>query len=276
MADQNVHTTWAAPILRWAGSKRKLLPYLIDAMPSKYNRYIEPFAGSACLFFSLHPKKAVLGDINSELLDTYATLRDHPRRLSRAAKSIGETEDNYYKIRRVNPSELDPLSRAARFIYLNRFCFNGVYRTNQQGHFNVPRGNRTGGIPPESTFYRCSVALRAADLRPGDFEQCINDIQKDDFVYLDPPYASEGRPRAGEYGCGCFSNFDHERLIKCLKQIDKNGASFLLSYSNTPDLIRRFSKRWRLKCVSVNRHVAGFSQHRHVAEEILVSNYRAK
>ena len=160
-SDSEHRKPWSPPIFRWAGSKRKLVPILLKHCPSSYGRYIEPFAGSACLFFALKPKKAILGDINEELLRAYNTIRKHPKMVARAAKVIPNSKVMYYKIRNTDPNILNPVDRAARFVFLNRFCFNGVYRVNKRGQFNVPRGYRTGQIQDESMFYRYSLLLRS-------------------------------------------------------------------------------------------------------------------
>ena len=152
-------TPWTKPFLRWAGSKRSLLPELLASVPQGYRSYIEPFAGSACLFFALKPRRAVLGDINNELMRAYAVVAKHPRQVARAVQRIPNTEHSYLRLRAMNVEALDPLARTARFVYLNRHCFNAVYRTDRQGVFNVPRGTRTGELPPESVFLRCSLAL---------------------------------------------------------------------------------------------------------------------
>lgn len=265
---------WSKPFLRWAGSKRKLLPVLISSAPSSYRRYVEPFAGSACLFFALHPKNAILGDINAELLATYKTLKEHPRLVSRQAEAY-ERADDYYGLRSQDPSALDSITQAARFLYLNRHCFNGVYRTNRHGQFNVPKGQHTGRIPTSTHLYRCSVALRAATLRRGDFERCLAGVGQDDFVYLDPPYAIGDRPTFGEYGYGSFESSDIARLIARLKKLDKSGAKILLSYAESPDMLRALPRQWKVRLVGTQRHVAGFARHRRKVEEVLVSNYAA-
>ena len=239
LPENNIHKPWSPPLFRWAGSKRKLLPILTSYVPKKINRYIEPFAGSACLFFALKPQKAVLGDINEELLFTYQVLKNHPRILSRATLGFAVSEEQYYTLRKLNPESLNSIDRAARFIYLNRYCFNGVYRTNKKGEFNVPRGVNTGNIQDEACFYRFSVALRNADLRANDFTDCLEDVQEGDFIYLDPPYAVAGKPRAGEYGNNCFDESDINRLVECLIKIDEAGAkSFHQAFRDSfPDII---------------------------------------
>jgi DNA adenine methylase len=267
--DTSIEKAWAPPIFRWAGSKRQLLPVLMQSIPSDFARYIEPFAGSACLFFALRPSQAILGDINEELIKTYEIIRSHPRLVARAAHDLPVTKPQYYKMRATRPESLALVERAVRFVYLNRYCFNGVYRTNQKGLFNVPMGVRTGKMPSEQSFYRCALALRNAKLRATDFETCLKDIRPGDFVYLDPPYA-RSRLR-GEYGYDSFREEDIVRLVNVLKSIDEAGAVFLLSYADSPEL-RSLLIRWRSKKLSVRRHVAGFAKHRSIVSEVLVSN----
>ncbi len=264
--------SWGAPILRWAGSKRKLLPVLLRAMPRTYARYVEPFVGSGCLFFAIHPEAALLGDFNGELVQTYSAVRDHPRLVARVVHSIPQSKSQYYKTRSISPNTLDPIERAARFIYLNRLCFNGVYRTNRKGNFNVPKGRATGDIPPERHFYRCAVALKSAELVSGDFEKCITRVGKGDFVYLDPPYISSSRSQYGEYGYGSFGEQDITRLLAGLKAIDARNAHFLLSYTYNKKLNERLA-HWRRRRVYVRRHIAGFTGDRGRVAEVLVSNY---
>lgn len=263
---------WEQPVFRWAGSKRKQLAVLMGMVPVKYSRYFEPFAGSASLFFAIRPPMAVLGDFNTELIAAYRVIRDHPRRVVRRAMAWRQGQRQYESLRATDPAMLDDVSRAARFLYLNRYCFNGVYRTNRRGEFNVPMGSRTGNIPPERVFFRCSRALKSADLRAVDFEDCLGDLKRGDFAYLDPPYTSRSRCTYGEYGYGGFGGGDHDRLIRCLKRIDSAGGAFLLSYAADPGLLESLPKSWTRLDLSVRRHVAGFTMHRQSIAEVLVSN----
>lgn len=265
-------TPWADPILRWAGSKRKLVPTLLQNTPKTFGRYFEPFAGSACYLFALRPTEAVLNDINDQLVESYKVLKRHPRLLARAVHSLPVTKREYYRQRSLDASRIDDFQRAVRFIYLNRNCFNGVYRTNRAGEFNVPRGNRTGSVPDESKFYRCSVALRDVELRSVDFEECLADATKGDFVYLDPPYSTTDRARYGEYGYASFQPIDVPRLADVLQQLDSAGVRFLLSYSGGNTSKKAF-KHWVCKTVKVRRHVAGFAGSRGNVHELLVSNF---
>ncbi|MSR60594.1 MAG: Dam family site-specific DNA-(adenine-N6)-methyltransferase [Planctomycetaceae bacterium] len=262
---------WASPLLRWAGSKRKLLPHLLASIPETFNRYVEPFAGSGCLFFALRPKHAVLGDINHELIDAYEVIRRHPRRVSRAVACLGTEKQTYYELRSADPTSLAAIDRAARFVYLNRHCFNGVYRINRAGAFNVPRGTRTGQVPTERQFYRCSVALRSAELRPVGYRDCLSDLCGGDFIYLDPPYASRRRNTFGEYGYDCFDEEQLPDLFSLLHLIDRIGATFLLSYCQHA-AFAELPARWHKSTLTVRRHVAGFAHHRRTVRELLVSN----
>lgn len=259
------------PILRWAGSKRKLLPLLLQAVPPTTTRYIEPFAGSACLFFALKPSAAVLGDVNPHLIDTYQTIRRHPRLVARAAHAIPPSQDYYYRTRAIAPQSLNPVDRAARFLYLNRNCFNGVYRTNRSDAFNVPMGTKTGSLPTEPTLVRCSIALRRATLLSGDFEHTLRTVRAGDFIYLDPPYKLQDRAGYGEYGYGAFTTTDLQRLEPLLTKIHHTNATFVLSYCDTPEL-GPLRTKWYTYRLSIQRHVAGFARHRHVVPELLLSN----
>jgi DNA adenine methylase len=262
------------PLLRWAGSKRKLLPILLSSIPS-FSRYVEPFAGSACLFFALYPGRAILSDFNHELMETYYFIREHPLRVAETLAQMPSTPHFYYSLRSMKPTDLDPINKAARFIYLNRHCFNGVYRTNRQGAFNVPRGIRTGSMPSPKEFLACAAMLRGAVLLAGDFEGALSDVKKGDFVYLDPPYAKPGSQNLGEYGYGAFSEADLPRLFVALEAIDRKGATFLLSYRYSRRLVSSI-ERWNYRTVMVRRHVAGFVKHRSNVKELLVSNNRLR
>ena len=153
-----------APFLRWAGSKRRLLGVLQTFWTKKHKRYVEPFAGSACLFFAIRPPKAILGDLNPELVRTYREVKYRlPAVLEELHKIPLNSADEYKRLRSTDPGSLRSSVRAARFIYLNRYCFNGIYRTNLQGQFNVPfSGRRCGNFPEDESFEKCARHLRVA------------------------------------------------------------------------------------------------------------------
>jgi DNA adenine methylase len=259
------------PLLRWAGSKRQLIPILQKCVPP-FGTYIEPFAGSACLFFNLLPKRAILSDYNKELVQALRYLRKCPAKLFFRLHAFPKTDPFYYKLRSKDRSRLDDLDKAARFFYLNRYCFNGVYRTNKLGLFNVPKGSRTGQLPSLPELRIFSTVLKTVALKCRDFELALDDVQKGDFVYLDPPYAMPNQRRSGEYGCGAFDYGDLERLVAMLKSIDRKGAHFLLSYADD-DYVRANCSSWSHRVITAKRHVAGFSQHRCIVNERLIANY---
>lgn len=262
----------AEPILRWAGSKKKLLPLLAAATPPKINRYVEPFVGSAVLFLRLDAQSAILGDINSDLIDTYQTVRDHPRDVWNRVSTMSQDDGYYYDLRAQDPKLLGKLDRAARFVYLNRFCFNGVYRTNRQGRFNVARGYGHLYVPDYDVFAGMAAALNRADLYCGDFESVVDRAECGDFLYLDPPYALGGKRDRGEYGVGAFREPDEDRLIEAIQRASCRGVNVLMSYSPSPCIIENLPG-WQVHELTVARNVAGFAGSRRRAQEILVSNY---
>lgn len=262
---------WAPPFLRWAGSKRGLLPLLSSCIPKEYGTYFEPFVGSACLFFAIRPAVGVLGDFNPDLIATYDAIRRHPRRVARAVQLFGSHADDYYAARALDPSTMSDVDRAARFVYLNRHCFNGVYRTNRRGDFNVPFGSRIGPGPTERDFYRCSVALRAATFVPDDFGVTLRHAARGDFAYLDPPYSTSTRPSFGEYGYGAFTKADETRLTDQLTELDRRGVAVLFSYADDDAVIDAL-REWSLVRIGVQRRIGGIGGRRTSTSEILASN----
>jgi DNA adenine methylase len=260
------------PVLRWAGSKKKLLPLLCAATPRKIRRYIEPFAGSSILSLRVKAKFRLLNDLNTDLIDSYRVLQKRPKQLWECLSSFPESPEFYYEIRALKSEDLSAFERAARFIYLNRFCFNGVYRTNRLGQFNVSRGIGDLKIPSLQVFENFATHLRSADLMSEDFSTPARAAGKNDFLYLDPPYALGEKRDRGEYGCDSFKQCDENRLIKEMKAASARGANVLLSYSPSDKVLNSLSG-WSIKRIEVNRHVAGFVDSRRIASEVLVSNY---
>jgi DNA adenine methylase len=259
------------PLLRWAGSKRWLVSRLLRLVPEDCSRYYEPFAGSACLFFALRPRMAVLGDINSALIETYEVLRLFPREVYDAVAAMPDPANHYYTVRSQSPLLLGEIDRAARFFYLNRYCFNGVYRTNTRGEFNVPRGSSTGSLPSLEEFLECADLLGRCELRALDFESTLADVGRHDFVYLDPPYTTSARKAYGEYGYKSFSVQDFPRLIDRMLDLEFRGATVVVSYSSDAPLIE-FFPHWHSCELRVRRHIAGFAKHRSSVSEVLFSN----
>ena len=273
VAAARMPTDHCPPFLRWAGSKRKLLPKLKGFWTEDHKRYVEPFAGSACLFFALNPPKAVIGDLNPELISTYIEVKYRLAAvLAELAKLPPWNKEEYLRLRSLETSSLGPQARAARFIYLNRYCFNGIYRTNLKGQFNVPySGDGCGALPQNEVFQRCSRRLRGARFVSGDFEAVLSQAEKGDLVYMDPPYAVRAQRVFREYGPSPFTHKDISRLRSWMTRLDSAGISFLVSYveSDEADVLKR---GFRYETIPVRRNVAGFAAHRALANELLISN----
>jgi DNA adenine methylase len=261
------------PLLRWAGSKRQLRGCLAEYWSSlTFNRYVEAFAGSCSLFFWLGPPKAVLADKNQDLMEVYEVLRERPDELYALASSYRRNRKTYYHLRSLDPESLSPLQRAARFVFLNRFCFNGIYRTNRNGQFNVPFSPRkTGEMPSLGSFRACAQLLRSAVLRATDFGTTLRRARAGDFVYIDPPYATDRRRVFTEYGPRPFGPEDLGRLERHLRSLDSRGIGFVLSYADCAE-VRNMRRAWHARTVTVRRNVAGFQNARRRAREVIISN----
>jgi len=260
------------PFLRWAGSKKQILPILSKYWNGNHRRYIEPFAGSACLFFNLRPQSAILGDINRDLIETYQQIKECPSKVIGSIKNFKKGKYEYYQVREMKPHTLSLSERAARFIYLNRYCFNGLYRTNRNGEFNVPYGGeKTGNIPSDDIIYSCSELLTDVTLISGDFETTLSYVRYGDFVYMDPPYRVNNRRVFNEYDALTFSQDDLKRLKLWLKILTNKGIEFLLSYAES-DEANYLREGYKLEKVLVKRNIAGFSNKRRNDYEVLITN----
>jgi DNA adenine methylase len=258
--------------LRWAGSKKKLLPHLMRLAPATYDRYVEPFCGSICLVVALKPTNALVGDINDELINFYTRMKADAPAVAALTHLLPCDEETYYKIRALPLAELSPDQRAARFLYLNRFCFNGVYRTNRKGEFNVPRGSHTGDMPPEEELVAFGSLLSRVAVQRCDFSALLDQSGDGDFVYLDPPYAGRNVRDRGEYGVGAFKEEDIERLVESISEAANRGAKVLLSYADIPR-IRNAFRDWHMEEITVARNVSGFCRGRATAHELIMRNY---
>lgn len=261
-------------LLRWAGSKRQLLGNLKEYWDAaNAQRYVEPFAGSAALFFEIEPKHAVLNDVNTELISFYRGIKRSAASVYELASSLKVDEETYYAVRRNYASETDPIRRSASFYYLNRYCFNGIYRTNAAGQFNVPFAkDRVGRFPAWEEVGASIRQLRKASTRNRDFESLINsEVDENDFVYLDPPYAVENQRIFTQYNPTTFGLNDLERLKATLELINSRGAKFVLSYAFCKEATSYFA-RWNHRVVQCQRNVAGFAKHRRKATELMITN----
>jgi DNA adenine methylase len=260
--------------IRWAGSKRSLVPELFKSLPKSFSTYLEPFAGSAVFFFRVDPRRAILSDTNVRLVEFYNTLATHPDEVFRLLRKHAPLGDDYYDVRYADQRARSAIRRASNFLYLNRFAFNGVYRTNQSGRFNVPRGAMTGAIPTDAELLRASLRLRRARVLALDFADASSLAVRGDFVYLDPPYSTRRAARPEDYGYSADGDPAFvDRLLATLHDLDARGVQFLLSFSVSRTLLR-FAPFVTSRTVTVRRNVAGYAERRRIGRELLAANYR--
>ncbi len=182
------------PFLKWAGGKTQLLPELSRYVPYKYNKYIEPFIGGGAFYFYLNPSEAVIADLNYELVLTYLTIKQSVEEVISLLKSFKNEEDFFYEMRAKNPEILSNIERAARLLYLNKTCFNGLYRVNKKGQFNVPYGKRSGNFFDSEVLRDASEFLQNTTIEYADYSKTLKKhAKKGDFVFLDPPYYPVGK-----------------------------------------------------------------------------------
>lgn len=267
-------TAHGPSFLRWAGSKRKSLSKLATAYVDRNCHYIEPFAGSAALFFSLRPHSGTLADLNGHLINTLCQVRDFPDKVHEKVMSLQRTPETYYEIRsefnRVTPFGLES---AAYFVYLNRNCFNGLWRTNKSGYFNVPYGGtEMGGTPPLSLFKKCSEALQRANLCEQDFRKTIDEAEDGSFIYADPPYFTTAERTFIEYGKKSFGKSDLDDLVLSLCEADKRGVRVVLTYNEAMP-IEGIPAHWSRTHFDVTRNVGGFRGARKRQGEVMYANY---
>jgi DNA adenine methylase len=234
--------------------------------------YIEPFAGSACLFFDVEPDRAIIGDLNGELINSYRVLRDDPESTLAALKSLVPSKNEYYAIRAQSPHDLTSAEAAARFFFLNRHCFNGLYRTNLKGEFNVPLGRNKGTLAvDDNLLLSASQLLSRAQLVNADFEVTLDKAHRGDFVYLDPPYVSRATKVFSEYLPNSFTDRDLSRLSDSLSELDRRGVIFVITYSECAEA-RKLMANWKPKRWKARRHIAGFAAHRRFSYELIATN----
>jgi DNA adenine methylase len=261
------------PILRWAGSKTKTVGELVAHLPLEYGSYYEPFAGSASLFFTLETGPAVLGDINPHVCNLYNALKANAKRVAQEVEKLPADDRAYYELRPLLGTHRNSFQQAALFLYLNRYCFNGLYRENLRGRFNVPRGSKTGNMPSKSEIAYAGRLLEDADIVCGDFEKTIDRVRFGDFVYLDPPYYGSAATAGGMYGTGSATGRDLlTRVITQLERLSDVGASWILSYPRRKALSDIINKSARTKHMRVLRTIAASVGRRGVQRELLITN----
>ena len=270
----------AAPFVKWAGGKGRLLSQLRPLLPSSIDRlrHVEPFVGGGAFFFARSPERALLTDINPALIASYTAIRDDVDRVIQGLRRLaaGHSKERYYEVRgRYNEARrVAAPTRAAMFIYLNKTCFNGLHRVNRKGEFNVPVGSyKNPRILNEDGLRAASAALQSATLECTGFESLLERAKPGDFVYFDPPYEPVSTTASfTSYSSGGFSREDQTRLRDVYRELDRRGCKLMLSNSNVP-FIRKLYQAFQIDTVAAPRAINCNAEKRGKVTEVVVRNY---
>ena len=273
----------AKPFVKWAGGKRSIIDKLIPLVPEDFKTYYEPFVGGGAMLYELQPKKAVINDYNTELMNVYECIKDENKFANMCSElnkhETNHSEDYYYEIRNLDRdkkkfNKLADYKRAARTIYLNKACFNGLYRVNSKNEFNVPSGkkNKVNTYDgPNLGIIHCLLNFNDIKLLSTDFEECVKTAKKGDFIYFDPPYDSD-TTTFNSYTENGFGKEEQKRLAKVFKDLDKRGCYVMLSNYNTT-LIKELYKGYNFNYVTAQRNIGASSKNRGKVEEVIITNY---
>jgi DNA adenine methylase len=266
------------PFLKWAGGKRWLTTQQPDLFPRSFDRYIEPFLGSGAVYFHLKPSIAILSDANAELISTYVAMQQDWRKVRNALlrHSRNHSEEYYYEER--SRKRRSPYERAAQLIYLNRTCWNGLYRVNRQGQFNVPKGTKTSVLLESDDFGTVSKLLKRAELRPSDFEATLKQAGPGDFLFVDPPYVTRHNLNGFvKYNDKIFSWSDQERLRLALGAAADRGAMILVTNAEHHSVRTLYSGFGKEIILSRSSVLAADSENRGSVTELAIAvNYEAR
>lgn len=262
----------AKPFLRWAGGKSWLLKHIDNILPENgFNTYHEPFLGGGSVFLALNPTKSFLSDLNSELIETYSTLKENPEEIIDFLKYYSNSEQFYYSIRSHLPK--NRIEKASRFIYLNQTSFNGIFRVNLKGEYNVPYGFRTKEFLEPEKLRLVSKRLQSSELLVGDFSIVLKNVKKNDLVFLDPPYTvSHNHNGFIKYNQKLFSLDDQIRLSSLIDDIKNKGAYYILTNAAHPKIKEIFSKGDSVLKKSRASLIGGVSAQRGHTEEFVFTN----
>ncbi len=266
------------PIVKWVGGKRQLMFELLKNMPENYNRYFEPFIGGGALFFELQPENAYISDMNEELINLYQVVRDNVDELITDLQKHDISKEYFMEIRNIDRTEeyknWSNIQKASRFIYLNRTCFNGMYRVNSKGEFNVPFGHyKNPRILDENNLINCSNLLQRTEIKHADFSEILKKVKKGDFVYFDPPYVPLSE--TSSFTSYTKDGFDIDMQFKLrdvCDELDSMGVKFLLSNSDTK-LVNELYENYNIKKVFASRQINANADGRGKITEVLVRNY---
>jgi DNA adenine methylase len=262
--------------LKWAGGKRWLLTKSEELLPDmkKTSRYLEPFLGGGSMFFHLEPKTALLSDLNEDLINAYIIMRDNWHDLFEILKRYHKqhSQDFYYRIRSSKPRT--SVNKAARFVYLNRTCWNGLYRVNKKGEFNVPIGTKTSVILNNDNFKQLSNLLKRATLDTCDFEATINKAEENDFIFIDPPYTVKHNLNGFvKYNETIFSWQDQIRLKNSVTKAISRGAKVLVTNANHKSIEELYMDCGKIYLLNRASVIAGNSEARGMYSELAITNW---
>lgn len=267
------------PFVKWVGGKSQLLKQFKALLPEKdlYNRYIEPFVGGGAVFFYLEPKEAYISDLNGDLVNAYKVVKNHPEELIDILKKYQSkhSKEFYLKIRdEYNFKKLNKVNKAAHLIYLNKTCFNGLYRVNKKGEFNVPYGQHKKFIVNSDGILAASKRLKRAKIKHAGFESVLEYAKRGDFVYFDPPYYPlKTGSDFTTYTKESFLEKEQEVLARVFRKLDKLGCLLMLSNSDTK-FIRNLYSEWHITRVSAKRFINCNAEKRGDINEVVVRNYK--
>lgn len=262
------------PFLNWAGGKRWLVSRHADLIATPGHRLVEPFVGSGAVYFHLEPSQALLSDANKDLIEAYVAVRDEPDAVLDSLRTHQRHHDSdyYYRMRASRPRKT--ATRAARLIYLNRTCFNGLYRVNLKGVFNVPKGSKESVILPDDDFNGWSRMLKTAELVAQDFQATVDTASAGDVVYADPPYTVQhNMNNFVKYNEHIFSWQDQVRLASCLHAATQRGVRIIISNADHPSIRKLYeASGWRQIAVERHSRLAASADHRRPTTELIISN----
>jgi DNA adenine methylase len=265
-------TIIAKPFVKWAGGKQALATQIVEAMPSDFTAYFEPFIGGGSVFFLCCPEKARLNDANHWLVETYEAIRDDWTRVAGLLDSLPNTKEDFLRIRQESRLIKERFLRAAYFIYLNKTCFRGLYRVNQKNQFNVPYGAYDRRYYDSGNLEAVAAILDDVQLSFGDFEVAVESATSSDFIYFDPPYYKQGgHSDFNRYTPEQFREGDHFRLAALCRELDQKGVRWLLSNSDTP-FVRDLYHGFPMHQLSARRDINLKSKSRAI-DELLICNY---
>lgn len=273
-----------APVVKWVGGKRQLLDEITPLLPKRVTNYCEPFLGGGAVLFSIQPSKAIVNDLNADLITVYEVIRDDVEALIESLKKHENTSEYFYTLRNIDRDKasyqsLSKVEKASRLIYLNKTCFNGLFRVNSSGEFNSPFGHyKNPNIVNEPVLRAVSKYFNTSNITfySEDFAETLSRVHKGGFVYLDPPYdpVSDTASFTG-YNKGGFDRSEQLRLKRCCDELTQRGVKFMLSNSAT-EFIKELYQEYDITIVKAKRAINADASKRGAIEEVLVRNYGTK